>query len=70
MASEQTTEYHLSQEQIPDIVSIIKDLEAWLAGAEFKLAQSGEIGKCVEFKADQRNRLDALFVALGIKSQV
>jgi hypothetical protein len=70
MASEQRGGTHLAQTQIPDIVSIMEDLESWLASRHFNFSPGGDIGRCSDSKAVQRNKLDPLFRALGISSEV
>jgi hypothetical protein len=70
MASAQMDQIHLTHTQIPGGVSIMDDLEAWLAGANFTMMETGDIGKCGESKEYQRNKLDALFEVLGVTSLV
>jgi hypothetical protein len=70
MASQEMSKFHLKQSEIEGIVSIMEDLAPWLAATTFKGPPTGEIGKCSESKQDQREKLDPLFRAMGISSEV
>ena len=59
MASPQTGE---------DIAAIAKDLDSWLASADFCIPPNKTIAGCTE--SDQRVKLDALFKALNFSAQV
>jgi hypothetical protein len=60
----------MASTQTDDLAAIARDLKSWLANAKFGVPPKKKFAKCVASNEDQRSKLDALFAALDVSSEV